>query len=419
MAEAAGTRFTCDGCGRSYAWKEQLAGKRVRCKCGTTMTVPEAQAESQLEPKFDPDALYALADAETAAAANAPSQHRVVERAAPTKPKAAASAAPSGVPRSHAALAVGYQRGPTARDVERGNATVDMARDLYVPLGLFVGGLIIYVSYYAIHYDLRGSAIAGVMFGLFLMTLCKAALLIGFALVAAGPLGVSFGGIYSAALKLAAIAVFSDGVTTWVDAGVDKFAGNTGAFAGMISFPILLALVWGLLIYLFSMDPGDSWMVVIVLSVFDFIVRWAILLILLKVVMSWGGVSLPGSVGGAGGGSMSNDPLAVQVQDMKDKKQLEEAAAYIESGHQEILRPYVKGWYEAGCKNVWFSVGRNFEGKGVTGGVIVELPKDKTSRAKCFELLKKYYDGAQISYDPADLIDDGTHYMSVEVRSAH
>jgi hypothetical protein len=394
-----------------------LAGKRVKCKCGATMTVPEAQPEAP-EPEFDADALYALADAERTAAENAPSQHRVVERPAPSKAKAATSA-PAGVPRSHAALAVGYQRGPTARDVERGNATIDMARDLYVPLGLFVGGLVIYCSYYAIHYDLRGGAIAAVMFGLFLMTLFKAALLIGFALVAAGPLGVSFGGIYSAALKLAAIAVFSDGITTWVDAGVEKFAGGGGAFSGMISFPILLAVVWILLIYLFSMDASDSWMVVMVLSVFDFIVRWVIILILLKVVMSWGGVALPGSIGSGGAGSVSNDPLAVQVQEMKDNKQLEEATKYIDDGHQEILRPYVKGWYELGCKNVWFSVGRNFEGKGVAGGVIVELPKDKTSRAKCFELLKKYYDGAEIFYDPADLKDDGMRYMSVQIRSSH
>ena len=420
MSDASGTRFTCDGCGRTYAWKPQLAGKRVKCKCGATMTVPEAETLAEAEPDFDADALYALADAEAAAAENAPSQHRVVERSAPSaSPKA--SAAPSGVPRSHAALAVGYQRGPTARELERGSSTVDMARDLYVPLGLFVGGLIVYVSYYAIAYQLRGGAVAAVMFGLFLMTLFKAALLIGFALVAAGPLGVSFGGVWSAVLKLAAIAVFCDGIATWVDAGTAKLAGaGGGMFAGFLSYPVVLCATWMLLIYLFSMDSGESWMVVVVLSTFYFIVRWFLLFALLGAIMSWGGVTLPGSMGGgAGGGNLSNDPLAVQVQEMKDNKQLEEASAYIESGHQEILRPYVKGWYDAGCKNVWFAVGRNFEGKGVAGGVVVELPKDKTARAKCFELLKKYYDGAEIGYDPADLKDDGTRFMSVEIRSAH
>src|SRR5687767_3453590 len=100
MSDAAATKFSCDGCGRTYAWKEQLAGKRVKCKCGTAVTVPQAP----LEPEFDADALYDLADAETAAAANAPSQHRVVERPAPVKAKASTAAAASAVPRSHAAL---------------------------------------------------------------------------------------------------------------------------------------------------------------------------------------------------------------------------------------------------------------------------------------------------------------------------
>jgi len=34
-----GTRFSCDGCNRSYTWKAELAGKRVKCKCGQVMTV--------------------------------------------------------------------------------------------------------------------------------------------------------------------------------------------------------------------------------------------------------------------------------------------------------------------------------------------------------------------------------------------
>jgi hypothetical protein len=168
------------------------------------------------------------------------------------------------------------------------------------------------------------------------------------------------------------------------------------------------------------MDASDSWFVVIVLAAFDFIMRWVILLFLLKIILSWGGVALPGAIGAGGGGAaaMSNDPLAVSVQEWKTNKQLEEASAYIEGGRQEILRPYVKDWYAAGCKNIWFVVGRNFEGKGVASMVVVELPKDKDSRTKCYEILKKYYDGAQIGYEPEDLQDDGMKYMEVEIRSA-
>jgi hypothetical protein len=33
-------QFSCDSCGKTFAWKPQLAGKRVKCKCGAAMTVP-------------------------------------------------------------------------------------------------------------------------------------------------------------------------------------------------------------------------------------------------------------------------------------------------------------------------------------------------------------------------------------------
>ena len=35
-------QFSCDNCGKSYAWKPQLAGKRVKCKCGSPLSVPKS-----------------------------------------------------------------------------------------------------------------------------------------------------------------------------------------------------------------------------------------------------------------------------------------------------------------------------------------------------------------------------------------
>src|SRR5205807_7472407 len=34
MATGQLEKFNCDGCGKSYRWKAELAGKRVKCKCG-------------------------------------------------------------------------------------------------------------------------------------------------------------------------------------------------------------------------------------------------------------------------------------------------------------------------------------------------------------------------------------------------
>ena len=64
MAATSTGKFSCDGCGKSYAWKTELAGRRVKCKCGQTMTVPKedpaAAAAADLPPGFDD--LYALSE---------------------------------------------------------------------------------------------------------------------------------------------------------------------------------------------------------------------------------------------------------------------------------------------------------------------------------------------------------------------
>ena len=174
----------------------------------------------------------------------------------------------------------------------------------YAPLGILSAGFLLYIGYFISTFHLAAGAIAPVGVGVVILTGIKAALLVGFALVAAGPLGVSFGGLWSAVLKLAAIAVFADGVTAWADVGVGKISGGVGGGGivtwGVIGWPVALGMYWGLLIYLFSMDPGESWLVVICLSIFDRIMRTVLALLLLATFLGWGGVSLPSSMSGGG-----------------------------------------------------------------------------------------------------------------------
>jgi hypothetical protein len=40
--ETIGQDVVCESCGRRFAWKTQLAGKRVKCKCGVVLSFPEA-----------------------------------------------------------------------------------------------------------------------------------------------------------------------------------------------------------------------------------------------------------------------------------------------------------------------------------------------------------------------------------------
>src|SRR5882724_7099401 len=61
-------KFSCKQCRKSYKWKPEFAGKKVKCKCGYVMTAPaqppNAPASAPRESdEPDLDALYDLADA--------------------------------------------------------------------------------------------------------------------------------------------------------------------------------------------------------------------------------------------------------------------------------------------------------------------------------------------------------------------
>ncbi len=259
--------------------------------------------------------------------------------------------------------------------------------------------------------------IAATGIGLTIMTIFETALLIGFALVIASPLGVSFGGFGTAILKLAAIVVLCDGVMTCFDGLLSKYLGafSGGIFGyGAIGFPIALGIYWACLIYLFSMDPGDSWLVVIILSIFYWISRIVLILLLLKMVLSFSGIS-PSAIAipSAGGGPAVANPVIDEVNQAKAQNILHEARKYATDFGRRAEMPSVSGWYDAGAKNVWFQTDRDINGKGDAVQMVVELPDDKTARDKCYKIAKAYYDSNNQYYDPAEMRDKGDPYLIV------
>ena len=47
-------QFSCEWCGKNYAWKVELAGKKVRCESGHVMTAPQSPpAELETEELYD------------------------------------------------------------------------------------------------------------------------------------------------------------------------------------------------------------------------------------------------------------------------------------------------------------------------------------------------------------------------------
>jgi len=332
-------------------------------------------------------------------------------------PAVAAAAAGS----SKSAIPLAYQRAPTARELARSSSDVFIhkKRDIQVPIALLIVGAVLYVGYYAIHYHLGGFAILATGIGLAIMGILETGILFGFALVIAGPLGVSFGGIGTALLKFAAVALFCDGITTWVDGLFAMWTGGLGGGGifgfGAMGLPIALGVYWVTLIYLFSMDPGDSWMVVVILCIFYRILRVVLIVLLLQFILSFGGVASSAVAIPSTGGSVATNPQIDEVNRAKSQNVLHEARKYVADNGRSAERDTVNGWYDAGAKNVWFQTDRDINGKGNAFQMVVELPDDKTARAKCFDLAKKYFNDNGRPEEAQMLQDDGDPYLMVQL----
>lgn len=94
---AEGGKVVCPGCQRRYVWKPELAGKRVRCKCGQALLVPEEapQPEEEGPPDFGSYDVTPPASPSPPAGA-APAARPLASAPAPGTGKPQSSRAPTG-----------------------------------------------------------------------------------------------------------------------------------------------------------------------------------------------------------------------------------------------------------------------------------------------------------------------------------
>ena len=165
---------------------------------------------------------------------------------------------------------------------------------------------------------------------------------------------------------------------------------NGGIFYGFISWPVVLGIYWTLLIYLFSMDPGDSWTVVVLLAIFDRILKMILVFLVLGYVLHAGGVSTAGlpTIGSSKVSKASE--LSDRVDQLQELKLLKEAKEYIAAGHQAFLLEATQAWYKAGAKNVWFEVSRDINGHTTPESLIVEMPDGTGPRMDCLKIRKDF-----------------------------
>jgi hypothetical protein len=396
------TKFSCGACGRKHNWKKELAGRQGKCKCGQVITVP---TEPDNEDFGEYDLADAVADAERAAARMPPT----IIDVAPPPPRPASSSKPAK-----------SKPVPASPQINRrdDDVLVDRNRDLIVPSVLTVVGATLYVAYYINHYHLGFDAVGSLILGLGLIAVLETGLLIGFALAVAGPLNVGFGDVRFAVGKFAGLAIFCDGVTVWVDGFVSKYAGGfgSGIFGfGVLGLPVAFAIYWVGMGYLFGLDPGESSLVVTILTVFYRIVRTILVVLLLSVVLGHAGISRSDTGIPTFGPGAPPNPMVDEMEQAKQSNHLVEARDFATKTFRSAAIPSIDAWYAAGAKNVYYEVDRDINGRATPFQVVVELPTDAAARAKCYQIAKNWCDNFRMSFASESLHDTGDPYLTVPV----
>ena len=310
MSSTAAGRFSCDGCGKTYAWKAEIAGKRVKCKCGQALTVPSDDPALAEAPPEGFEDLYALAEGPAVQPVTPPAFTRSVssEDAAPAakKSKSKAAAKSTGGGGYAAPVLAGAGGGPMSgyaqmagkrhlgdEKADRSEVFFNPLKDLYIPSGLIVAGTVL--SYLALVYNhgIRSPGVAMLAVGV--MTLINVLITIPGILVTIKLFDLGIGPIGPGIVKLAACAIAPGAIGELL--GMVFGNGTVGGYIGwFISFGLEVLIFMKLL----DMDFFETMVCSTIIWVIQTWVGYALMFALLSGL----GISGIASAGGGGLGGL-------------------------------------------------------------------------------------------------------------------
>lgn len=247
--------FACPKCRKRFTWKPQYQGRKVSCNCGRTF-----EASLGLEGLVPQGDAYDV---------HAP------ESAAPPAPATIRSASPNS---SITSLYPQRNRAAPAPVSEQENLDPEAANPLlhiYVPWALLVigiGGWLGQTAHLA-----EGRSMTAALLRVIIEVHLHAGVMLGGAYIAAMVMGVNFGTLWRAAVKLAGIAVFSGAIAA-LAASLDKSPdGIRGMVLGMHA---ALLLYFALFYALFDLDLQESLTTVIIV----WAMQWALAIAIVTTV---------------------------------------------------------------------------------------------------------------------------------------
>jgi len=403
-------KFSCTGCGKSYKWKPELAGKKVKCKCGAVVAVPKELAPPP-DSEVDLDGLYELAAEEKKSARRqqeepvgfrCPSCHGDLEigavvctscgfnlktgsKASASKPRketiayAGGSPAPGGVPSAMAGYGA-RSTGPAAMEVDY--IGDNPLKDFGVPAGLLLAGVMVLI------YQQTGSsgsfADALPAIGLSLIINLVFSFIGMFAVMRL--FEVSFGAPGPAVIKAAACCVLPPAI-----AGVlGEIVGSDSFFVRMmVSAIFMMPLTFACFYFMFDMDYDEVIYLVVVIWLVN---EWVVTFLLNFILASGGGgdvIAFGGGFGGGGGGSDSAEVSHDQkVKEMMGLYDLPKVDPWLQESTNRILGEHGRGESEqilqkikdAGAREIYVNASGS-----QAGDLFVEMPKDKKKRKEMLD----------------------------------
>jgi len=297
MPESASPKIDCPSCGKSYRWRSELAGRKVRCTCGHVMTMPaELGPESPPPPPVDEYALaedggYELDIDEPARPAYATSTGKCPSCNQPISPSAVlcvrcgfnlkkgqamstainAPANPEALPDSPAGPSLlGTMMDSSAKRVAAREAAADDAEresrftEFQLPLILFLLGLALHAGHAFGLLDVTEMLDAGfssaftARLTVFVISMVVVAFQLPFLLIAifltAKIFGTAYGRLIPGLIKLAALAYFSTAIASIVESLLIMAVGGSlwlDNLAGLVAF-------FAIAMWMFEMDMLEA-----------------------------------------------------------------------------------------------------------------------------------------------------------------
>ncbi|MGB7158973.1 MAG: hypothetical protein WBD40_12950 [Tepidisphaeraceae bacterium] len=248
--EGAGTT-SCPECHKRYPWRDNLEGKKVKCKCGNVF-----EAALDLEGAVEPDDhTYDVS-----------SDDDLFAGAQPAPPMPSATSAPVGsvadaYPQRRSKLLTYAHARPGESEQKRASSPL---KDWYLPIGILGLGIAFRVGQVALESGAAGAGTAGLIGAATIGIVLNVVLTLVAVGVSAKLMSIDFGPLPELILKVAATAVLGGALAALTVSIFPKDDMN----GPIIALHVVVVLYWILFYMFFEMDLQECLMTVAIVTAF-------------------------------------------------------------------------------------------------------------------------------------------------------